>query len=176
MRRILLALIVLGCSMPTADAARRDDTNRTTASRSAQAQKPPQQQARAAAPRQQAASRSTTRTASRQQATSRQQSTSRQQATSRNATQRSAALRPGDARSTRNGVAVRGASAAAAPRSAAQSCTRRNGRTHCTPARSSVVGWQSGLPTASYAQQECPAGTFATLARGHDDVVRCMPL
>jgi hypothetical protein len=62
------------------------------------------------------------------------------------------------------------------PRSAAQTCTRRNGRTSCTPARSSVVGWQSGLPTASYAQQECPAGTFATLARGHDDVVRCMPL
>jgi hypothetical protein len=160
MRRILLALIVLACSMPTADAARRDETNRTTASRSAQAQKPAQQQARASAPRREATQRNaTSRSASRQQATS-----------------RSAALRPGDARSSRNGVAVRGASAAAVPRSAAQSCTRRNGRTSCTPARSSVAGWQSGLPTASYAQQECPVGTFATLARGHDDVVRCMPL
>jgi hypothetical protein len=26
-----------------------------------------------------------------------------------------------------------------------------------------------------YAQRECPEGTFATLARGHENVVRCMP-
>ncbi|MCQ4162900.1 hypothetical protein NON00_23645, partial [Roseomonas sp. GC11] len=36
--------------------------------------------------------------------------------------------------------------------------------------------WQAGLPEASGEQRECPAGTMSTLARGHDDVVRCLPL
>ncbi|EFH12990.1 hypothetical protein HMPREF0731_0765, partial [Pseudoroseomonas cervicalis ATCC 49957] len=36
--------------------------------------------------------------------------------------------------------------------------------------------WQSGLPQASGEQRECPVGTMSTLARGHDDVVRCLPL
>jgi hypothetical protein len=85
-------------------------------------------------------------------------------------------------------VLVRGASAAtvsreapatraqpAVMRNAVAQCTQRNGRTNCAPARSRVAGWQSGLPVANYAQRECPEGTFATLARGHDDVVRCMP-
>ena len=38
------------------------------------------------------------------------------------------------------------------------------------------TSWQSGLPAASGEQRDCPAGTMSTLARGHDDVVRCMPL
>jgi hypothetical protein len=39
------------------------------------------------------------------------------------------------------------------------------------------VSWQAGLAPATNAQaQSCPAGTLATLARGHADVVRCLPL
>jgi hypothetical protein len=36
--------------------------------------------------------------------------------------------------------------------------------------------WQAGLPPADLSQRACPDGTLATLARGHDDVVRCVPL
>jgi len=99
---------------------------------------------------------------------------------------RVAAVRPGDVRSQRQGVVVRGAAAATLSRSAvpeARSCTRRNGRTVCTTTaarttapRERAVSWQRGLPTASNAQRACPSGTFATLARGHDDIVRCMPI
>jgi hypothetical protein len=39
------------------------------------------------------------------------------------------------------------------------------------------VTWQSGLPPATNEQaRSCPTGTLATLARGHTDVVRCLPL
>ena len=38
-------------------------------------------------------------------------------------------------------------------------------------------GWTQGLPPAAGVQaNECPDGTLATLARGHEDVVRCMPI
>ncbi|TDH62032.1 hypothetical protein E2C06_13770 [Dankookia rubra] len=38
-------------------------------------------------------------------------------------------------------------------------------------------GWTQGLPPAALVQTSgCPDGTMATLARGHDDVVRCMPI
>ena len=38
-------------------------------------------------------------------------------------------------------------------------------------------GWTQGLPAAAGVQaNECPDGTLATLARGHEDVVRCMPI
>ena len=39
-----------------------------------------------------------------------------------------------------------------------------------------LTSWQSGLPMAEGEQRECPVGTMSTLARGHDDVVRCLPL
>ncbi|WP_149539171.1 hypothetical protein [Siccirubricoccus phaeus] len=42
--------------------------------------------------------------------------------------------------------------------------------------RVQTVRWMSGLPAAANVQaQECPDGTMATLARGHDDIVRCVP-
>ncbi|MCB4820347.1 hypothetical protein [Roseicella aerolata] len=42
------------------------------------------------------------------------------------------------------------------------------------PAR---FGWTQGLPPAAGIQaNECPDGTMATLASGHEDVVRCMPI
>ncbi|MBP0462755.1 hypothetical protein J5Y09_02420, partial [Roseomonas sp. PWR1] len=43
--------------------------------------------------------------------------------------------------------------------------------------RTRNVAWQSGLAPATNAQAAtCPAGTLATLARGHSDIVRCLPL
>jgi hypothetical protein len=37
--------------------------------------------------------------------------------------------------------------------------------------------WTSGLEPADGLQAaECPDGTMATLARGHDDIIRCMPI
>ena len=37
--------------------------------------------------------------------------------------------------------------------------------------------WAQGLPPARGVQaQECPAGTMATLAEGHEDIVRCIPI
>ncbi|MGG5809814.1 hypothetical protein [Falsiroseomonas sp. CW058] len=91
------------------------------------------------------------------------------------ARQQVATARHGDVRTQRSGLVVRGAAAATISRESAASCTRRNGRTTCGQ-RDGVAGWQAGLPPVDYAQQSCPAGTFATLARGHDDVVRCMPI
>ena len=166
MRRFLLALIVFACVAPAAEAAPGAQRSGPTAGRSAQAA-PPQTRTQAPAPQQARAEPARSRPAQRQAASN---------------------LRPGDVRTSTGGVLVRGSSAATvsrdAPatraqpvvaRNAVAQCTQRNGRTNCAPARSSVAGWQSGLPVANYAQRECPEGTFATLARGHDDVVRCMP-
>ena len=92
------------------------------------------------------------------------------------------ALVRGDVRTSRGGVVVRGTSAASISREpAAGACTRRGANRCGTQAvsrrgSSGVAGWQSGLPVASHTQRECPDGTFATLARGHEDVVRCMPM
>ncbi len=37
--------------------------------------------------------------------------------------------------------------------------------------------WAQGLPPALHVQaQECPTGTMATLAEGHEDIVRCIPI
>ncbi|MBR0680510.1 hypothetical protein GXW74_08425 [Roseomonas eburnea] len=50
-------------------------------------------------------------------------------------------------------------------------CTRG---ARCAPR---AVSWQAGLAPATNMQaQSCPVGTMATLARGHSDVVRCLPL
>jgi hypothetical protein len=167
MRSILLALAVIACVAPTAaDAARRDDKPSQT-SRTAQSQ-PQQRQPVAQRPA------SVQRPAVTQRNTAQRAATSAR-TTQPRATQARATLRPGDVRTSQGGVVVRGASAATISREAAGSCTRQNGRVSCG-GRSSIAGWASGLPRADNAQRECPAGTFATLARGHDDVVRCMPI
>lgn len=156
MRIILLALIALACAMPPAEAASRDE-RRSEASRPTQ-----QAQPRAATSARQAARGAPSRQAPRA-------------AAQRGTAQRGTAQR-GDVRTQRSGVLVRGASAATVSREAVARCTVSNGRRNCAPPRNPVAGWQAGLPTVSYRQRECPAGTFATLARGHDDVVRCMPM
>jgi hypothetical protein len=36
--------------------------------------------------------------------------------------------------------------------------------------------WSGGLMPAAGNQTSCPDGTMATLAHGHENVVRCVPL
>jgi hypothetical protein len=58
--------------------------------------------------------------------------------------------------------------AAASPRGG------RGGAARCGPR--AVVAWMHGLsPAAGVQAAGCPAGTTATLATGHADVVRCVP-
>lgn len=58
------------------------------------------------------------------------------------------------------------------------SCTVRGGRRLCTTGatRSVAFRWGSDLGAQSMAQSSCPDGTIATMAIGHTDVVRCVPL
>jgi len=52
--------------------------------------------------------------------------------------------------------------------------SRSRGPARCAPAR---LAWQAGLtPAAGVQTAECPDGTMATLATGHSNVIRCMPL
>jgi hypothetical protein len=60
---------------------------------------------------------------------------------------------------------------------------QRNARAGTRVAQNSVphvglqrTSWQAGLPAADGEQRDCPVGTMSTLARGHDDVIRCMPM
>jgi hypothetical protein len=190
MRLVLLAFLSLVLMAPKAEAARRDDDRSRTTSQSASGTKgakaDPRRSAPAAAPVRSAVApapraATPTRNAARSPAAAPTRSAARTQPASRGRTASRATVRPqaqadaGQARTQRTGIVVRGANAATVSRNAA-TCTRRNGRTVCGPSRSGIAGWQAGLPQVSMAQRDCPAGTFATLARGHDDIVRCMPL
>ena len=58
-------------------------------------------------------------------------------------------------------------------------CARpsRGGASRCRGQMVSWGGWAQGLPPALGVQaRECPPGTMATLAEGHDDIVRCIPI
>ena len=93
----------------------------------------------------------------------------RQASGSRQATTRQAAATPArDARGVRQAAARSGNRQQAA----SANCRGRN----CAP-RMRTVSWQGGLEPATNAQAHaCPSGTLATLAHGHSDIVRCMPL
>lgn len=57
----------------------------------------------------------------------------------------------------------------------AQPCRTVNGRRSCS--RGPAMSWTRGLePAAGIQAQECPDGTMATTARGHENIVRCMPI
>ena len=62
--------------------------------------------------------------------------------------------------------------------SAMASCVVRGGRRLCTTgaSRSVAFRWGSDLGAQSMSQSSCPDGTIATMAIGHTDVVRCVPL
>lgn len=72
--------------------------------------------------------------------------------------------------------------AANAPRSLRQTavanCTTRNGRRSCAPAATptAAMRWTGGLAPAAMSQAGCPDGTIATMAFGHNDITRCVPL
>jgi len=58
------------------------------------------------------------------------------------------------------------------------SCSTRNGRRTCTTtaSRGEVMRWTGGLAPAAMSQSACPDGTIATMAIGHNDITRCVPL
>jgi hypothetical protein len=199
---MLLAAIAVACLAPeAADAARRDERGRQQVSRPAAAQvvkasptaKPAQAAARQAASQQRPAGARQAAAPARAVAAAPQRGAAARNAAMPQAQMavgartamavrgiapsRHANLRAADLRGRGYSLVMRSASAATVSRDAVASCSRRNGRVVCA-ARDvdSVAGWQSGLPPVDYAQRDCPAGTFATLARGHDDVVRCMPI
>ncbi|WPB84543.1 hypothetical protein [Sediminicoccus rosea] len=61
---------------------------------------------------------------------------------------------------------------------AVATCTTRNGRRTCAPAatRTASTRWTGGLAPAAFSQTGCPDGTIATMAIGHSDITRCVPL
>jgi hypothetical protein len=58
------------------------------------------------------------------------------------------------------------------------SCTTRQGRRTCTTtaSRAEPMRWTGGLAPAAMSQSSCPDGTIATMAIGHNDITRCVPL
>lgn len=95
-----------------------------------------------------------------------------------------AAKRPGPAD---GGRVVAAKHAVAAPAARGRVAMNRAGRgrvqqastTHHRPAARprTRFGWAHGLaPAARIQANECPDGTLSTLADGHEDVVRCMPI
>jgi hypothetical protein len=56
----------------------------------------------------------------------------------------------------------------------------RNGQRNCRIYRVSApqpMRWSQGLsPALNVQTSNCPAGTMATLATGHANIVRCMPI
>jgi len=185
--------------MPTEASARADarsSVQPSSSSRSAPAARPAASRAAAsrAAPSRAAPSRAT---ASRQAATrptaGRQAALPSRQATSRaNTANQRQALIPRNAASSRSALARGGRQVAAIPYSrqnsaasarglrqtAMASCTTRNGRRVCTPGvtRTASMRWTGGLAPAAMSQTNCPDGTIATLAIGHSDITRCVPL
>jgi hypothetical protein len=64
-----------------------------------------------------------------------------------------------------------------APSRVAAACTVSNGRRVCGGGtRQVAMRWTGGLMPAAGNQTSCPDGTMATLAVGHENVVRCVPL
>ena len=58
----------------------------------------------------------------------------------------------------------------------AAACTTHRGRRVCGGTRQVAMRWSGGLAPAAGNQSSCPDGTMATLAVGHENVVRCVPL
>lgn len=126
------------------------------------------------------ASASTTRQATTHQAGTRQASGSRATA-ARSSSANRAVARSGNSRHAAAIPYARQPSAQA-PRGLRQtamaSCTTRNGRRVCAPGatRTASMRWTGGLAPAAMSQAGCPDGTIATMAIGHNDITRCVPL
>jgi hypothetical protein len=157
----LFSLFVITLAAPSADAS-----SRRPEARAGKVVKPVQASSARTASRQVAApQRATARTAGRTPA--------RPQATARQVTSRVArpATRQQQQAAARNDN--RRVAKATGNTSHGTAMAQRSGM---TAGGARLTSWQSGLPMASGEQRDCPAGTMSTLARGHDDIVRCMPL
>lgn len=108
---------------------------------------------------------------------------SRQQTTTTRASAARASAAPQRQAATR--TASHGRAAAQGGRDTRHAATRSGGRGQASAAcrgrncgtHSRTVSWQGGLEPPTHAQATtCPSGTLATLAHGHTDIVRCMPL
>jgi hypothetical protein len=160
----LIALATLTWSAAPTEARTRDQAQAQARQGAPQANRAAASRA-ATAPQRQAAARPTAArpTAVRQAAAS----PSRDARGTRQGSARRAAASPRDARGTRQA-----ATRAGNRQQAAANCRGRN----CAP-RTRTVSWQGGLEPATNAQAHaCPTGTLATLAHGHSNIVRCMPL
>jgi hypothetical protein len=175
---MLLGALGLAVLLPVADAAANQrPQDRATA-----------QQPRAAAPEAGGAAAPAARQAAQpqRQAAQPQRPAQRQATAAQAAAQRqaqAAAQRPADARqqpaqaaAQRSGVFRTAAAAPAGVPRATGTCTRRDAQGRCVGTTATNTRWQGGLPPMTMAQQECPSGTVATLARGHANVVRCLPI
>ncbi|MFN6955711.1 MAG: hypothetical protein ACK4PG_13040 [Acetobacteraceae bacterium] len=132
------------------------------------------QQPRAAVPQAQRTAAPAARQAAQPQRTA---AAARPAAQSRQAAQGpSTRQQPAQAAAQRTGVFRSAAAAPAGMPRATGSCTRRDAQGRCIRTTTSNTRWQGGLPPMTMAQQECPSGTVATLARGHANVVRCLPI
>ncbi len=167
--------LCLGLTLLPQDASARTDprssAHNTTASRSAVAARPTSGRTAAARP---TATRATGAVAANPR-----QAAAPNRATS--ATTSRTAERRGSARQAA-AVPYSRQAAASAPRGLRQtamaSCTTRNGRRTCTPGatRTATSSWTGGLAPAAMSQAGCPDGTIATMALGHNDITRCVPL
>lgn len=107
----------------------------------------------------------------------------RREAATRNTRSRHGASRSATARreAARSGQVQRAAAGVARPRDTAQRAGTARRSSACRGrgcgSGPRPVSWQSGLMPATNVQaQACPVGTLATLARGHTNIVRCLPL
>ncbi|MBO1073579.1 hypothetical protein [Roseomonas marmotae] len=146
----LLALFAMALAAPAADAASPRGEARAT--------KVVKPASRAAAPR------AAVRPVVARPAATRQPAAARSTKTASRAAARATTGRQTAKATSRRTVAARGQAQASLQRP----------RTTARGAR--LASWTAGLPAASGSQRDCPAGTMSTLARGHDDIVRCMPL
>ncbi len=175
---ILGLLLVFG---GTAEAARNDQTGARNQARPATAAtRPTAARPASSQARQVSAGRNPARAAPARSGSVRPVSTGRQHASRqptpyRNASLSSAQLRdrsgrlvamPGYQRAVLRGQSARFSSA----------CTVSRGRRVCGGTRQVAMRWSGGLMPAAGNQTSCPDGTMATLAVGHDNVVRCVPL
>ncbi len=170
MRAILLALLGVTLLAGQADAAARRNETARPAARTAHSQPArTATPARSAAPARQAAP-------ARSAAPARVSAAPARQGNIRSVIS-SAQAAPSSQRAALRGhlgTSRRDARAAYATAAPAAACRRGQ---RCRATGASAGAWARGLEPASNVQAaECPDGTMATLARGHTNITRCMPL
>lgn len=168
---LVLAAVAFSLTFTAADAARRTDQAPASRSSAATARAPAATGRTPAATARPAMATSSTRpTARHATATS----------STRGALVRTAYASPSSGH--RSAASQRGGrySSAAAP-VCSRSVVRGRTVSRCTAGGGgggqTRLAWQAGLAPAAHVQtSDCPEGTMATLATGHTNVVRCMPI